>query len=70
MPKERKKGRGVKKLKSLLPKKKPLIMLIPEEYDEGIHWLFWVLIILVVAFLISLVLFNWQSSSVLLSYFA
>ena len=70
MPKKDKKSRGVKKLQSLLPKKKPLIMLMPEEKDEAIHWLFWVLVILVIIFLISLAFMNWQSSSVLLSYFA
>lgn len=69
MTKKEKKGRGVKKLKSLLPKKKLSIMRIPEEYDDGIHWLFWVLIILVIIFLISIVFLNWKSSSLLLSYF-
>lgn len=70
MPKKKKKSRGVKKLQSLLPKRKALIMLMPEEKDEAIHWLFWALVILVIAFLVSIVFLNWQSSSVLLSYFA
>lgn len=69
MAKKEKKSKGVKKLQSLLPKRKALIMLMPEEKDEAIHWLFWVLIILVVTFLISIVFLSWQSSSVLLSYF-
>lgn len=69
MAKKEKKSRGVKKLQSLLPKRKSLIMLMPEEKDETIHWLFWVLIILVITFLVSIVFLSWQSSSVLLSYF-
>lgn len=56
------------KLKSMLPKKKALIINMPEERDEDVHWLFWVLVILIIIFLISLVFLSWQGSSALLSY--
>lgn len=68
MSRKTNKKSGVNKLKTLLPKKKSFIMFMPEEKDEGIHWLFWVLIFLVVLFLASLVFLSWQQSSALLSY--
>ena len=68
MSKKLNKKGGLTKLKALLPKKKSFIILMPEEKDEGIHWLFWVLIFLVILFLASLVFLNWQQSSALLSY--
>jgi len=68
MAKKHYKKWGMNKLKSLLPIKKPFIILMPEEKDESIHWLFWVLMLLVIIFLISLIFLNWQNSSILLSY--
>ena len=49
---------GVKKLKSLLPKKNNYIILLPDEIEDGLHWLFWVLIFLIIIFLISAVIIN------------
>ena len=49
-----KKSTGITKLKSLAPKKNNnYIILLPDELDEGVHWLFWVLILLIVIFAIS-----------------
>lgn len=49
-----KKLSGINKLKSLIPKKNNnYIILLPDELDEGVHWLFWVLVLLVVTFIIS-----------------
>ncbi|MBU1092652.1 hypothetical protein KJ836_03205 [Patescibacteria group bacterium] len=51
-----KKSAGMTKLKSLIPKKNNnYIILLPDELDEGVHWLFWVLILLIVIFAISVV---------------
>ncbi len=68
MAKKLNKKSGFAKLKALLPKKKSFIIFMPEEKDEGIHWLFWVLIFLVILFLTSLVFLSWQQSSTILSY--
>ena len=68
MAKKLRKKSGLTKLKALLPRKKSFIIFMPEEKDEGIHWLFWVLVFLVVLFLVRLVFLSWQQSSVLLSY--
>lgn len=49
-----KKSTGITKLKSLVPKKNNnYIILLPDELDEGVHWLFWMLILLIVIFAIS-----------------
>lgn len=49
-----KKLSGINKLKSLIPKKNNnYIILLPDELDEGVHWLFWVLVLLVATFIIS-----------------
>ncbi|OGB74241.1 hypothetical protein A2V68_00530 [candidate division Kazan bacterium RBG_13_50_9] len=53
------KKKGVSRLRSLLPKKKDFIMQMPEDGDEDIHWLFWVLVVLAVLFLISLLFIGW-----------
>ncbi len=52
------KSKGVKKLKGLIPKKPNYIIVLPDEIEEGVHWLFWLLIILVLAFLVSAVVIN------------
>ncbi|MFH1088589.1 MAG: hypothetical protein V1719_01995 [Patescibacteria group bacterium] len=51
-----KKSAGIIKLKSLIPKKNNnYIILLPDELDEGVHWLFWVLILLIIVFVVSAV---------------
>ena len=51
-----KKSAGINKLKSLVPKKNNnYIILLPDELDEGVHWLFWVLILLIIVFVVSAV---------------
>jgi len=51
-----KKSSGIDRLRSLIPKKNTnYIILLPDELDEGVHWLFWVLIILILTFVISAV---------------
>lgn len=59
---------GKTKLTKLLPKKKPFIILMPEERDDGIHWLFWALIMLTLVFLVSLVVISWQVNSEAVNY--
>jgi len=56
------------KLKSMVKRHKPFIIKMPEERDDSIHWLFWLLLILVLAFLISIIVTSWSDSSALLSY--
>lgn len=63
-----KKNRKIIKLKSLLGRRKPFIIRMPEEKDDSIHWLFWWLVILVLVFLISIIIISWSNSSALLSY--
>lgn len=52
------KSKGLKKLKALVPKKRNFIIVLPDEIEDGLHWLFWLLIILVLVFLISAVVIN------------
>lgn len=52
----------------MVKRRKPFIIKMPEEKDDSIHWLFWLLLILVLIFLISTIVINWSSSSGLLSY--
>ncbi|MFH0912406.1 MAG: hypothetical protein V1807_01970 [Patescibacteria group bacterium] len=55
----RKISTGLIKLKSLIPQKKPYIIWLPDELEDGLHWLFWVLIVLVITFLVSMVVINY-----------
>ncbi len=54
-----KKPKGLTKLKKLVPKKGSYIIVLPDEVEEGLHWLFWTLVILVVVFLASAVIINY-----------
>ncbi len=56
--KSNKKSAGIKKLKSLIPKKANFIIVLPDEIEEGLHWTFWLLMILIIVFLISAVVIN------------
>ena len=53
------KPKALHKLKTLVPKKKNYIIVLPDEIEEGAHWLFWVLVILVIVFLVSIVIINY-----------
>lgn len=56
------------KLKSMIGRRKPFIIKMPEERDDSIHWLFWLLLILVLLFLISTIVISWSGSSGILTY--
>lgn len=53
------KPKALSKLKTLVPKKKNYIIVLPDEIEEGAHWLFWVLVILIMTFLVSVVIINY-----------
>lgn len=57
-----KKSPGLVKLTSLIPRPKKKyhpIIILPDEIEDGLHWLFWLLVILIVAFLFSAVIINY-----------
>ena len=51
-----KKPDNTDKLKELLPKKKPSILHFPDHSDNNVHWIFGILVILVVVFIFSVAL--------------
>lgn len=55
-----KKSPALKELKKLTPKKQVnRIIILPDEIEDGLHWLFWVLVILVIVFMVSAVVINY-----------
>lgn len=65
-----KKPSGLTKLTSLIPrpkKKYQPIIILPDEIEDGLHWLFWLLVILIVTFLFSAVIIKYTDFSKTLS---
>ncbi|MFA5967383.1 MAG: hypothetical protein WC805_02620 [Patescibacteria group bacterium] len=62
-----KKSSKVQKLKKLVPKKTNYIIVLPDEIEDGAHWLFWVLIILLVLLAASAVVINYTDLPTTLS---
>ena len=62
-----KKPSKVQKLKKLVPKKTNYIIVLPDEIEDGVHWLFWVLIILLVLLAASAVVINYTDLPTTLS---
>ena len=63
-----KKPSVTQKLKKMVPKKTNYIIVLPDEIEDGVHWLFWVLIILLVILAASAVVINYTDFSKTLSF--
>ena len=54
-----KKSTGITKLQGLIPRKMNYIIVLPDEIEDGVHWLFWALVVLVLVFLVSAAVINY-----------